>query len=90
MKENENLIQLANDLSLPKDVIFNQTIIHFVVPFGLLIENYKRVKYYSSQQIIIQGSRRNICICGEQLKIDVFFCDEIKISGNIHTVSFDA
>lgn len=82
---NENII---NTCQLPKDVILGASIISITGNSELIIENFKNIIRFTSENIIIQCKSYQINILGNQLMIVLYTKEEIKVLGKIHEIKF--
>ncbi|MDE5965952.1 MAG: YabP/YqfC family sporulation protein [Lachnospiraceae bacterium] len=81
----QNFIQ---KMQLPQDVFEGATMISLVGRHEVTVENYKALLDYSDTQIRLQGKRDVICILGDHLEIYYFTNADMKIVGNIDTISY--
>lgn len=75
-------------MHLPQDVFEGATIIQAVGRHEVTIENYKALLDYSNQEIRLQGKRNVILIQGECLEIYYFTNVDMKIVGNIDSITY--
>ena len=54
----------------------------------LWVENYKGIMEYTDQSIILQTKAGRICIQGSGLRIDYYTNEDMKISGNIVSLTY--
>lgn len=54
----------------------------------LYIENFKKLQYFSCNEICVQTGSYRMRIQGKQLKICFFTPDEMKITGQMESVCF--
>ena len=52
------------------------------------MENYRGLLEYSRQSILLQGKNGQVCFEGEQLSIDYYTNEDMKISGRIQCVRY--
>lgn len=81
----QNFIQ---KMRLPQDVFEGATMVSLVGRHEVTVENYKALLDYSDTQIRLQGKRDVICIIGDHLEIYYFTNVDMKIVGNIDTISY--
>ena len=85
----DKFLEAASEhLSIPKDVIAGQPLISMTGNRCIRISNYQAIEEYSTEQIKIQLKKKSVCILGEQLMMEYFRKDEVKIVGNILNISF--
>ena len=88
-KEYENFLETASEhLMIPKDVIAGQPTISMIGNHEIRISNYCSIAEYSTEYIKLALHKKNILIQGSHLMIEYSRKEEIKIIGNIITVSF--
>ena len=56
---------------------------------AVLVENYRKILFYSEGQVKIQSKTGIISICGKKLKIEYYDDEEMKISGCISSVQLE-
>lgn len=79
---------MATKLNLPKDVLLGASIIHITGQQELYIENYKSIIEYTDKIIKVQGKTSKVYISGNNLHIEYFNHDDMKISGRIKNIEF--
>ena len=79
--------ELADALKLPGDSL-GASIITVTGDKELLIENYRGIITYNETKMLIQGKTEKICICGENLKIDYYTNEDMKVCGKIQNIQF--
>lgn len=89
IKEYEHFLEYTSEtLSIPKDVVAGQALISMTGNHGIRISNYRGVEEYSTEHVKLALGKKSLLICGSHLLIEYFRKDEIKIVGNISTISF--
>lgn len=78
--------RFADTFSLPKDMVVNATLLHMIGKSDIFIENFKGIVSYTCHEIIIKGHKIKYCICGENLAIEYYSNEDMKISGQINEV----
>jgi len=78
----------SEQLSIPKDVIAGQAMVSMIGNRCIRISNYHSIEEYSTEQIKLKLHKKTLCITGEELMIEYFRREEIKIVGNISNISF--
>ncbi|MBO5197315.1 MAG: YabP/YqfC family sporulation protein [Lachnospiraceae bacterium] len=88
-KERETrLEQLAGQIRLPADMVAGVPIVTIIGTGELRIENYKGILGYTDTLIRIQAKPYGIIVEGKRLEIAYFTRDEMKITGMIHSVTY--
>lgn len=80
---------ISQNLNLPPDVIAGAPIITMNGRNAVFIENHKRILEYNSEKIRISTKISALCIEGRELKIAFYTKEELKITGQIHTVYYE-
>jgi len=80
--------QFIEKLQLPKDLMLGDSILTLTGKRELHIENYKGIIEYYSTSILIQGKNGQICVEGENLNIDYYTNEDMKISGCIRGIQY--
>ncbi len=75
--------RFADTFSLPKDMVINATLLHMVGKSDIFVENFKGIISYNCHEIIIKGYGIKYCICGENMTIEYYSNEDMKISGRI-------
>lgn len=86
LSESKELI--VESLKLPKDTMLGAAIVTITGNREAFIENYKGIIEYTTQSIVLQGKNCRICFEGEQLSIDYYTNEDMKISGSIEAVRY--
>ncbi len=86
LSESKELI--VESLKLPKDTMLGAAIVTITGNREAFIENYKGIIEYTKQSIVLQGKNCRICFEGEQLSIDYYTNEDMKISGSIEAVRY--
>ena len=80
----EDVIDVINKrLQLTDDILNNTVQITVLGARGICIENYRRVKTFNSEIIIIDSKSGEVVIKGEKLFIDILSEEEIFIRGKV-------
>ncbi len=80
---------LTELFGLPQDAAGGETVLTFVGPRALQIENYRNLLSYSDTEIRVQARKYRLRITGDRLGIRYFDKDEMKVTGRISSVSFE-
>lgn len=87
-KLREKKEQLADLFSLPHDIMCGASHVSVLGSMRVIIENYKGLLEYNSEEIILQGKQCKIKIIGNCLKVRCYNEEEIVIDGKIDGVLF--
>ena len=79
---------IVESLKLPKDSLLGAVIVTVTGNREALIENYKGILEYTKESIVLQGKNCKICFQGEELSIDYYTNEDMKISGNIEQIRY--
>ncbi|MBO5207887.1 MAG: YabP/YqfC family sporulation protein [Lachnospiraceae bacterium] len=79
---------IVESLKLPKDSLLGAAIVTVTGNREALIENYKGILEYTKESIVLQGKNCKICFEGEELSIDYYTNEDMKISGNIEQIRY--
>jgi sporulation protein YqfC len=82
------LEELSEIMHLPPDILAGAPIITATGRNEINLENYKGIIEYDCSQIKVQAKTCKICIEGSRLNILYFTEDEMRITGNIHTIRY--
>ena len=89
-KEYEKFLEQASEnLSIPKDVIAGQPMIHMTGNHSIRVCNYRSVAEYTTECIRLSLGKKNMVILGNKLLIESLRKEEIIIVGNISNISFE-
>ena len=90
MKKHENSLShnIINACQLPKDVLEGAFIISMTGNQEIIIENIKSIINFQSDIIILQCKKNRVEIVGNNLKIESYSNEEIKIIGLITEIKF--
>lgn len=75
-------------MNISNDVLSGEVLIRLFGNREVIIENYKGIHLYTSNEIIISCKKLSVQIMGEQLQIRYFSGCDMKITGNIHTINY--
>ena len=88
-KEYEYFLEHTSEcLSIPKDIIAGQAMIHMTGNHGIRVCNYRGIEEYSTETVKLSLGKKSLLINGSHLFIEYFRKDEIKINGTILNISF--
>ena len=90
MKNNETQLnsKIINTCQLPKDVIWGASIISITGTNELMIENFKGIIKFHPELIIIQCKNYQVNIIGNNLMIEIYTKEEVKVIGTIFEIKF--
>ncbi|MBQ8086568.1 MAG: YabP/YqfC family sporulation protein [Lachnospiraceae bacterium] len=75
-------------MNIPKDVLFDDVILRISGNSEAIIENYKGLHLYTSEEVVIACKKLTVRICGEELHVQYFSGYDMKVTGNIHTITY--
>lgn len=75
--------KLVTALEVPEDLAYRDAILTVTGKNLAVIENYRGILRYTSDEIIILTFRGRLVICGKHLEIPCFTWDEMQIRGCI-------
>jgi sporulation protein YqfC len=88
-KERESYLEtLSTNLKIPSDILTGAPILTATGKNQICLENYKGIIEYTGNLIRIQTKICRIHIEGENLNIDYFTDEEMRISGVIHNIYY--
>ena len=90
MKKYENSLSqnIINACQLPKDVFEGAFIISMTGNKELIIENFKHIIKYQPDSLVLQCKKGKIHISGENLNIELYSEEELRIKGIISEIKF--
>lgn len=90
MKKNETIISnnIFDTFQLPKDVLEGAFLITMTGTNELLIENFKHIVKFQTDNLILQCRKNQIHILGKNLNIELYSEEELKIKGVITDIKF--
>jgi len=75
-------------LELPGDVIYGDVLLRLSGNREALIENYKGILLYTSEEVVIACKKVTLRIYGCDLHIQYFSGSDMKVTGTINTISY--
>ena len=88
-KEYESFLEYESErLDIPEEVLAGQPTLRMIGNHSMNISGNYIIEEYSTESICLKTLKKKIHLSGEHLAIRYFRKDEIKIVGNIQTVSF--
>ena len=88
LKSKEKKEQVIDSLNLPKDMMLGASIVTMTGNKEAWVENYKGIITYHDKQIVLQGKTCQICFVGQNLSIDYYTNEDMKISGQIECIRY--
>lgn len=82
--------QVTEGLELPKDIMYGAVIVNITGQSEIFIENYRGILQYTTEVIVLQTKTCVVEIHGQKLAIDYYTSDEMKITGRISCVNYNA
>lgn len=79
---------MTESLSLPKDLMYGDTLIYITGNREILLENFKGLIEYTTEKIRLKITDGQMCIEGTCLFIEYYSYSEIKISGKIERIIY--
>lgn len=78
--------QIVNSLELPKDLFLGVPVFTMNGDGELLIENHRGIAQYDDTQMVIRSKPFPIKIAGQNLHMEFFTTDAMKICGKIEAI----
>ncbi len=75
-------------MELPGDVIYGDVLLRLSGNREALIENYKGILLYTSEEVVIACKKVTLRIYGCNLHIQYFSGSDMKVTGTINTISY--
>lgn len=91
MKEHKGklfLTSLTRSLQLPEDFVRGNILVQMQGRERVVVENFKGISSYTTQEIRLITRKNKICIYGKNLRIDSYTKEEIEISGVIDRLEY--
>ncbi len=79
---------ISETLSLPQDILSGAPVLNIQGRNSLLLENYKKVLEYSDTNIRIQTKLYYLNIVGNDLKIQYYTKEEMRVDGVFRKIEF--
>ncbi len=90
MEENNFKNKISETVNMPKDVLANLPILKIWGDSEVYIENFKGILEYIDSNIRVQTKTGKIAINGIRLNIEYYSNDEMKITGIIKCIEYQA
>lgn len=75
-------------VELPRDVLYGDVLLKITGNSEAVIENYKGLHLYTSEEVVIACKKLTLRICGTDLHVQYFSGCDMKVTGNIHTITY--
>lgn len=75
-------------MELPGDVIYGDVLLRLSGNREALIENYKGILLYTSEEVVIACKKVTLRIYGCDLHIQYFSGSDMKVTGTINTINY--
>ncbi|MCI8509665.1 MAG: YabP/YqfC family sporulation protein [Lachnospiraceae bacterium] len=75
-------------MELPGDVIYGDVLIRLFGNREAIIENYKGLLLYTSEEVVIACKKVTLRIYGCDLHICYFSGSDMKVTGTIHKITY--
>ncbi len=75
-------------MELPKDVLYGDVLMRMVGNKELIIENYKGILLYTSEEIAIACKKFTLRIYGVDLHIQYFSGCDMKVTGELNRIDY--
>ena len=82
------MFNVDNEYDIPRDVINNECLCQITGRREVIVENYKRIKNISEEEIEVLCKKYNIRVMGEKLIISYYNSDTMVIGGCVNEVLF--
>ena len=75
-------------LELPKDVLYGDVLLKLSGNREAIIENYRGLHLYTSEEIVIACKKLTLRICRKDLHVQYFSGVDMKVTGCISTITY--
>ena len=75
-------------MDLPKDVLYEEVLLKIIGNNEAIIENYKGLHLYTSEEIVIACKKLTLRICGKDLHVQYFSGSDMKVIGTIQNITY--
>lgn len=76
-------------MQIPTDLAYQESVITFWGKREVCVENYRHILEYKCGRIVLLLKNGKLCINGSNLNITYYSREEMKISGQIHEITFE-
>lgn len=80
---------VVSALNLPEDVFIGEMLLTFIGGHEVTIENYRSIVFYTDTVLKLQGKTTRLTITGQQLVIEYYDKEELKLTGQIKSAEFE-
>lgn len=77
-------------MELPRDVLYGDVILRLSGNREAIIENYKGILLYTSEEVVIVCKKVTLRIIGSDLRILYFSGCDMKVTGTFQTISYES
>ncbi len=81
---------IVESLELPKDIMYGAVIVSAMGRSQVLVENYRGIIEYTKEKIRLQAKGCQVAILGKQLMVEYYTDMEMKVTGQIEGILYDA
>ncbi|MDD6072149.1 MAG: YabP/YqfC family sporulation protein [Clostridiales bacterium] len=75
-------------MEIPRDVLYGDVLIRLSGNRQAIIENYKGILLYTSEEVVIACKKVTLRIYGCGLHIQYFSGTDMKVTGDIETITY--
>lgn len=75
-------------MELPRDILYGDVLIKMSGNREAIIENYKGIHLYTSEEVVIACKKLTLRIHGCDLHIQYFSGSDMKVTGFIETITY--
>ena len=86
----ESKVAAVTALGLPRDVLLGDVLVSFVGRRDVCIENYRSILLYTDTLVKVQAKNCKVIVHGARLAIQYYTSEEMKITGQIQSLEFEA
>ena len=79
---------LMRAMQIPEDFVKGSILVSMQGQERLVIENFKGISSYTTEEIHLLTKKNSVCISGKCLLIETYTKDEIEISGRIERLEY--
>ena len=80
---------VGNILDFPSDVVGKGPKITIIGRHQIMVENYISVVSFSDEEIRLQTAEGDVCFLGKELVLKVILAMELRIEGELSSLSFE-
>lgn len=88
MDKNNLKNRVVEATNMPKDVILKVPVLTITGQMEICVENYRGILEYTQLLVRVQTKIGQIKIIGQNLQIDYYTNDEMKITGRITSIEY--